>query len=276
MERWRRHFSIVLATFCFAIFVSALPALYVRPRQQVSVEMQVALPRFVQVIMASGDRFLAANFAGFRTLFAATENMGPENFRIQALVQKDIAWLNPAHEDNYYIAAAFLPWNNQLEAAQEILSAATQARPFDWQPPFYYAFNLWYFLKRPADGAAWLRTAADHAADEMQTLQLQQLAANWLAKDEDLGLAVRIHRAMAKETKNKAFAVYLEKRAIRLENLISLEEALKRYTKRLNVVPERIEQLIESGDMTLLPVDPFGAAYTVDKNGRPQITPPGR
>lgn len=270
-----RYAGIALALACLAGFAATLPALYARPRPAVAVEMQVALPRFVQVLMAAGDRYLAANLAGFRALVASTENMGPENYRIQGIVQSDAAWLNPAHEDNYYIASAILPWNGELAAAQAVLRAATAARTFDWQPPFYLGFNTLHFEKRPGEGAQWLRVAAAHASDEMMTIQLQQMAASWVAKGEDLQFAIRMHRAMARDTQHKAFAAYLEKRAERLENLLALQQAVERYRQRQGSAPQSLQQLLAAGMLRALPRDPFGGAYVIDANGHPQAIEPG-
>lgn len=269
-----RYAGIALALACLAGFAATLPALYARPRPAVAVEMLVALPRFVQVLMAAGDRYLAANLAGFRALVASTENMGPENYRIQGIVQSDAAWLNPAHEDNYYIASAILPWNGEVAAAQNVLRAATAARPFDWQPPFYLGFNTLHFEKKPAEAADWLRTAAQHTGDELMRIEFQQIAAQWVAKGEDLELAIRMHRAMAHETQHKAFAAFLEKRAVRLENLLLLERAIERYHSQLGAAPTNLRQLVSAGMIKDLPVDPFGMSYAIDATGRPQWISP--
>jgi len=98
-------------------------------KPEVSAEMQVILPRGIQVALAGGDRFLAANIDTFRTLTADPQNQRADRFVIQALVQEDAAWLNPRHEDNYYLAAANLAWNEQLDAAQRILEAASKNAP---------------------------------------------------------------------------------------------------------------------------------------------------
>ena len=262
--------GVLVALAGFALYAITIPRLYQQPRVQASVEMQVALPRFVQVMMSGGDRFLAANLAGFRALVASTEAMAPDNYRIQGLVQSDAAWLNPAHEDNYYIAAAILPWNDQLPATQFILRQATQARPFDWQPPFYLAFNSIHFAKNPAAGAAWLRIAGQHTSDEMEKLEFQQLAAQWVSKGEDFGLAIRLHRAMAKETKHKAFATFLEKRAQRLENLLLLENAISRYQELVGNTPARLTELVAQKILPSIPADPFGMNYIIDSAGKPQ------
>lgn len=265
-----RNRGLLLALACLAANAVIVPRLFERPRPPASAEMQVALPRFVQVMMAGGDRFLAANLAGFRALVSDPYAMTAENFRILALVQSDTASLNPAHEDNYYIAAAILPWHGEVEATQFILRRATAARPFDWQPPFYYAFNAMHFLKNPAEGAEWLREAARHTTDEMEQINFQQLAALWASKGEDPEFAIRMHRAMARESKHKGFANFLEKRAARLENLLTIDRAIARFRAAAGRTPERLEDLLAAGMLPAIPEDPFRGRYLIDRNGKAQ------
>lgn len=276
MKRSVQSWGTLLTAAGALLFSVAQAPLEAMPRKQPSVEMQVSLPPFVQIIMAAGDRYLAANLAGFRTLVASSDKMGPENYRVQARVQSDAARFNPAHGDNYYLAAALLPWNGQVEAAQFILKSATEARPFDWQPPFYFGFNLLHFLKRPDEAALWLRRAASHTGDDLQALQLQQMAGRWVATGEDIGFAIRLHRAMAKETRHKAFAAFLENRASRLENLMRIDEAAKRFRDERGRFPGNLEEIREGGYLASVPIDPFGAVYGMDSSGKPVVHSPGQ
>ncbi len=268
---WARHRFIVAALLSFAVFLAFVPRLQKRPRLAASTEMQVAIPRSVQVAMALGDRYLAANLAGFRVLTASTESMTPDGFRIMGIVQSDIAWLNPAHEDNYYLAAAILPWNGEVDAAQVVLRRASDARPFDWQPAFYYGFNEMHFRHDFVEGAKWLDVAAKHTNDDAEQIQLQQLAARWVSKGENLSFAVALHRNMAKSTHNRAFALFLEKRAVRLENLIALDNAVALCHSKYGVLATTIQALVDSGCITEMPVDPFGVEYGIDSVGNPVL-----
>lgn len=265
---------LIVALISYGIYGALVPALYARPRPPVASEMEVAIPRFAQVLMAAGDRYLAADLAGFRALVASTEKMDAENYRILGIVQSDIAWFNPAHEDNYYMAAAILPWSGELDAAQYILRQASVARPFDWQPAFYYAFNAFHLLKKPQEGAEWLRIAANQTTDEIEKIQLQQVAAQWAAKGEDLEVAIRLHRAMAKESRDKGFARFLEKRALRLENILVLQRAIVRFVEVTGDRPERVQQLVERSVLSAIPLDPFGMQYIIDGKGKPQAVSP--
>lgn len=271
MKRAFSHPGIPLALVAFGFYALVIPGLYERPRPPLSPEMEVAMPRFVQVLMAVGDRYLAANLAGFRALVVSTETMKADNYRILGIVQSDAAWLNPAHEDNYYLAAAILPWAGEVAAAQYILRQASDARPFDPGPPFFYGFNEMHFFRRVTEGAQWLLVAARHASDEMEQIQLQEMAAAWVAHGEDRELAIRLHRAMARETRHKSFARYLEKRAVRLENLLLLERALVRYAEVTGRAPERLQQLVDASILPAIPADPFAEAYVLDPGGRPGV-----
>jgi hypothetical protein len=123
------------------------------PRHERSRELAVRIPLVFQIVTAAGDRYLAANLAGFRVLVSESYRMDLQELRLQAQLQRDVSWLNPAHEDNYYIAAAILSLPELIPAAQFILRRAADARPRDWQPLFYYGFNRYFFEKNPAAGA---------------------------------------------------------------------------------------------------------------------------
>lgn len=276
MTKQQRDYPLLLCLLAAFVFLSAGAQLRSLPRQSLQIEMRVALPRAVQVLMSAGDRYLAANLAGFRALVASTETMTRDNYRIQGHVQMDAAWLNPAHEDNYYIAAAILPWNDELAAAQYVLRRAALARPFDWQPAFYFAFNELTFNKAPLTAAEWLKRSADAAEDEMQKLQLLQLGAQWATKSGDPLLAIRLHRAMASETRYRAFAAFLEKRADRLEILMHLNRAASEYVARVGKKPSTPADLVNAGFLERVPPDPFGASYAIAADGRVVIAVVGQ
>lgn len=266
-----RYTCLLFALACFLAYSALLPVLYSQKRGLVSSEMEVALPRFVQVLMAAGDRFLAANIAGFRALVVSTDTMSTDKYHVLGLVQSDAAWLNPAHEDNYYIAAAILPWNGEVAAAQYVLKQATFARVFDWQPPFYYGFNALHFFKDPTTGGEWMRIAAEHTQDEMEQIQLQQLAANSVSKGDDIEQSIRLHRMMAKGTRHKSFARFLEKRAVRLENLQVIKQAATRYREVFGRNPYYIQDLVDVAYLATMPRDPFDMQYALDGQGRPFV-----
>src|SRR5690606_13803610 len=147
--------------------------------------------------------YLAANATVIRSLITSTMRMGPDEYAILAKLQESASWLNPAHEDNYYTAAAILPWNDQLASAQHILRRATLARPHDYQPAFFYAFHLLYFEHEPLAAAEWLRHSAARLPDSDEKLAMQNYAARWMEKDKDLDNAIAVVAAMARQAKRE-------------------------------------------------------------------------
>lgn len=238
-------------------------------RSRPNAEIEVALPIFIQVALAGGDRYLAANWSVIRALVTETSRMAPEEYQVLGQVQKDASWLNPAHEDNYYIATAILPWEGQVEPTQVILGRATVARFFDYQPPFYYAFNLFHFMGDAFGASEWLRRAAKELPDPDERLTMENLAAGWLDRSQDLDMAARIVDAMAAEAKRKDFADYLRQRSQRLRDLAALRRAAKIYSEQRGSPPGSLQDLLNAGVIGKLPIDPFGAGFAIDADGLP-------
>jgi hypothetical protein len=234
-------------------------------------EMRVAMPRFAQVLLAGGDRYLAANINTVRALVASTEGLAPDQFEIQARVQKDASWLNPAQQDNYYLAAGILSWNGQLETAQTILSRAHSSRPFDIWPAFYYAFHEWHYNKKPLEGVRWLRLAAERAPGYLERVSLLDMAARWAGTSDDLGEAIRVVQTMAAGTRDQVFRNYLLKRVGRLEALRELRMAATSFYANSGRRPQHIDDLIRPGLLTKLPLDPFGEGFVLDADGVPVV-----
>lgn len=257
-----------LALLAMAVFVATAQRLKVAPRQSVQVEMQVALPLFVQVLMTAGDRNLAANIAAIRALVVNNFKMKPEEFAILAKVQDDVSWLNPGHEDNYYIAEAILPWQGEVDPAQRILARATKARRYDYQPAFFYAFNLLHFKGDAVGASAWMRESAEFLPEGNNRLHMQNLAAIWLDRVQDVDLAIGVVEAMAREARRRDFQDYLEKRVARLRALKILRGAQASYQQRFNKPLVAVQDLVNAGIITELPPDPFGFGFDIDRSGR--------
>lgn len=263
-----------LTLTCWLGFLTAASRLEKIPQPAVSAEMQVVLPRFIQVAMAGGDRFLAANIAVFRALTTDTQNQRQDRFVVQAIVQQDASWLNPRHEDNYYLAAALLPWNSQLETAQHILSVASETRPYDALPPFFHAFNDYYFNQDAITGAQWLKVAAEHTQDEKERIGFEKIAARWMEQGQDRRSVVRLLEAMAEKSRYKALRRLILLRAERVRHLIQLDEAIASYRKQFGRLPDTQDALVESGILESLPQDPFGQGYLIDAQGKAQFKKP--
>mgnify|MGYP000904725653 FL=1 len=271
MRHLRGGALVALALVGMVIYALAVSQLAEAPRRPALEEMRVAMPRFAQVLLAGGDRYLAANIATVRALVASTEGLSPEQFAIQGRVQRDASWLNPAQQDNYYLAAGILSWNGQLETTQTILRRAHDARPFDIWPAFYYGFHEWHYNKLPLEGVHWLRLAAERAPGYPEQVGLLEMASRWASTSDDLGEAIRVVRNMAAGTRDQAFRSYLLKRAGRLEALRELSLSAEKFRQQFDRSPTSLKELLAPGLLQKLPQDPFGEGFELDSGGQPVV-----
>ena len=256
----------VLSALLYGLAAQRLSGL---PRATAKPELLIALPRFAQVLLAAGDRYLAANLAGFRVLVAETARMRPEDYAVQAKLQRDIAWFNPAHEDNYYIAAAILPWNGEVDAAEYVLRKASDARSFDWYPLFQYGFLFYHFRHDPATGAQWLLKGVPRVKNQQDAWALQNVAAGCIEKGYEIAKAAGLVAPMAENSPRGAFRNYLQVRADRLRDLATLQDAAKRFRDRFGRDVKELGELLSSGMIARIPVDPLGVGFGLDASGRP-------
>ncbi|MBE2260231.1 MAG: hypothetical protein IAE88_15325 [Rhodobacteraceae bacterium] len=264
---------VLLGVLSAVVYGLAAQRLSAQPRETAKPELLIALPRFAQVLMAGGDRYLAANLAGFRVLVADTGRMGADDYAVQAKLQRDIAWFNPAHEDNYYIAAAILPWNGEVDAAQYILRKASDARIFDWYPLFHYGFIFYHFRQDPATGAQWLLKGIPRVRDQQDQWALQNAAALWIEKGYQTASAAGLVDAMAANSPPGAFRNYLKMRAARLQDLATLQDAVQRFRERFGKDVQKLDDLVSSGLIAEIPADPLGFGYRLDAGGSPTFNP---
>lgn len=257
-------FFAVASVFAMSVLFGPREAAHERSR-----ELAVRIPLVFQILTAAGDRYLAANLAGFRILVSEAYRMGPAELALQAQLQKDVSRLNPAHEDNYYIAAAILSVPEVIPVAQYILRRAADARPQDWQPLFYYGFNRYYFEKDPVAGAQALLEAVPRMRDEGESWTMQNLAARWVERGYGAADAARIVGGMADNANPGRFKRYLNHRAQRLRDLATLKDAAARFRVAHGRSLKNLDELVTMKIIERIPEDPFRRGYTLDPQGEP-------
>jgi len=263
------HRSLPLALVGFALFV-AIAAW--RAQQPVLLTPhlfadRVVIPAPLLVFLHGGDRFLAADL---ETMRLAVTGMGDRGVDTGYLVraQREVARLNPCHEDNYYLANGLLTWGGAVEEGNDVLRAAVECRFWDEFPPFFYGINLSFFQRNNEEAARVLEIGAQrstHNAAAMQKLAVmlraeqfadERLALNYLTQQRDSATDAKLHDM-------------LDKRVIRLQGLIYLREAQRRYEADQGPLAD-LQQLISKGVIAELPTDPLRLGYEL-RNGRIEL-----
>lgn len=242
---------------CIALFVFSINRLGVVPRSGAPDSLAVALPRPLQVFMAGGDRYLASNLATSRAVLIGAERLDPTAARVLGKIQEDAAWFNAAQEDNYYTAAAVLPWVGQLPSAQEVLQRAVQARPFDLYPSFYLGFNKQYFQGDYLGAAAALQVAAQRAPSLGIKNALLDMAAKWAEREENKTLAKLTIKSLADKSTDPGLKKYLDARVLRIERVQELRNAAAEFRKKVGRPLKSLDELLEYGILKSIPEDPL-------------------
>ncbi len=256
----RKSRSLSLALVSFALF-AGLAAW--RAQQPVEVTPQlvtgrVVIPAPLLVLLNGGDRFLAADLETMRLSATGMDDRGVDTgYLIRA--QREVARLNPCHEDNYYLANGLLTWGGAVEEGNDVLRAAVACRFWDEFPPFFYGINLSFFQHDNEEAARMLEIGAERSTQN--TAAMRKLAVMLRAEqfaDERLALNYLIQqRDSAVDPKLRDM---LDKRVIRLQGLIALREAQRRYEQTHGPLMA-LDQLVEQHLIDSLPTDPLRLGY---------------
>lgn len=154
--------------------------------------------------------------------------------------------------------------------AEAILQKGTRERPDDWRIPFELGFIQSYFLGRFEEAA---RNFAIAARAKGSPAYLGLLATRAAADAGSLEFAERMATVMASEATEEANRAEWEKRLVDLRmerDLRGIEAAIARYRERTHSPPHSLEELVKSGDLPKLPVEPHGGRYKLDAAGEPR------
>lgn len=240
------------------------------PRPRAAEEINVAISPAVQIGLAAGDRYLAANLAVFRATIVSVQDINPSDYQILAKVQEDASYLNPAQADNYYIAQGVLPWIGEHTAAIFIIERASLARHRDFLPPYFLGFDYMYFEGKFEMAGHYYLEAANRAGGKNRDALLSH-AAKFMEKGNDPATAITFIEGLIKSTRNQRLQQFLKSRILRLERLIELRTAADKYRERFGRPPSHLADLEESGILNEIPTDPLGIGYSLDDRGVPQI-----
>jgi|TARA_Y100001949_G_scaffold176612_1_gene190860 hypothetical protein len=261
--------SLSFAAFSFALFAGIAAW---RAQQPVELTPQVftdrvVIPAPLLVALHGGDRFLAADFETMRLAATGMDDRGVDtSYLVRA--QREVARLNPCHEDNYYLANGLLTWGGAVEEGNDVLRAAVECRFWDEFPPFFYGINLSFFQHNNAEAARVLEIGAKRSTQNAAAIR--KLAVMLRAEqftDERLALNYLIQqRDSASDPKLRDM---LDKRVIRLQGLIALRDAQRRYEGEHGPLIA-LEQLVERRLIDSLPADPLRLGYEL-RDGRIEL-----
>jgi hypothetical protein len=220
---------------------------------------RVVISAPVLAALFGGDRYLAANLEVMRLASTGVE-YGYADIHYLVRAQNEVAYLNPCHEDNYYLANGLLTWGGADQEGSSVLLLATKCRFWDELPPFLYGFNKYFFERNIDQAVGYLELAAKRATDN--AAGFRKLAIMLRAEQiNDEAMALKLLKNEYESSSDRKLKEMLSKRIIRLEGLLSLRNAQREFEKATGNTLASQEQLIESGFLESYPVDPLGIGF---------------
>lgn len=177
-------------------------------------------------------------------------------------------YIDPYNMDSYYVAQALFPWEGFVKETDYLLERGLRYRTWDFYIPFFLSFNNFYFLKDYKEASRYMEIAARIKKEPL----LINLAARFFYESNDTEIAIVFLKEMIEKTWNQRIRQNLEKRLRALEAILYLEKAIKRYEINYNRKPANIKELSDKGFIEIIPEDPYGGEFYIDKDGRVKTT----
>jgi hypothetical protein len=153
---------------------------------------------------------------------------------------------------------------DHVEQSNRILEKGIAADLEEWRIPFTLGFNYFNFLRDYRHAAKYVEMAATMPGTPDW---LPLLAARLHVQADDPQLALEFITRVYEATTDEGLKVKLEiriKEVMIERDLMAMKRAVERYQVRHGSRPERLSQLVETGILKHIPLEPFGGTYTLD------------
>ncbi len=197
--------------------------------------------------------------------------MTPPLFAKEAIVRtaEVVTRVCPYYYDIYYIANGYLSWDfGDVETANRFLKKGIDYYPKRWIFYLYLGFNYFYFLKDYEMGAQYLVKASEISGRPFYA----HLAAKLLYASGRTEIAIGIVRNMLENTKDEGWRKNLKIRLEALEAIYTIEKAVEAFREKTGRNPQNIEELVKTGFLKSVPVDPYGGEFYLDEAGNVKTT----
>jgi tetratricopeptide (TPR) repeat protein len=178
--------------------------------------------------------------------------------------------LDPYNMDAYYFAQAVLTWEtNMIPQVIDLLEYGFAHRSWDWYLPFFLSFDYAYFLRDYKKAGEYL---AQVAKLKPEVNWYATLAARYFYEGGSTALALAYLKEIIPTARNEAIKRRMMTRAEALEKILKIEQAIVAYRKRFQRDPKELGDLVNGGVLDLVPEDPYGGSFYLDKTGRVRTT----
>jgi hypothetical protein len=235
-------------------------------------------PRVLQALFPDYQEFLAASILSkvilyYGSLVGHVDQPGKvlyvADYPAMSRTVHGALRLDPYNMDGYYFGQSILAWDaRQYKLATELLEYGMQYRTWDWQLPFFAGFNYAYFLHDKEKAAEMYMRAGELSGSPL----FKKLAGRYLQEAGDTRMAIDYLQTMAKTARNPAVKQTLQTRIDAFEAVLAIEKARDRFKEERGTYSTDVTDLVKSGYLNAMPVDPYGGQFYLDQNHQVRTT----
>jgi hypothetical protein len=233
-------------------------------------EPVLAPPPELLLVSTLGHRRLAADLAWLdATAYYGSREGAVTRYARLASTLASVVLLDPNFRFAYLFGGLALSTTMEgVEAADALLRQGAGRFPTEWRFPFYLGFNAMLFREEPQTAAVHFATAGRIAGSPPFLLPL---ALRLAAESGNCEQSLRWIAEMEQQVQDPIMRHNLERRRRDVVwecNFQLLEAAAKHYTAMRGHPPARIQEFVDSGLLSALPVDPWGGSWGLDASGQ--------
>jgi hypothetical protein len=222
--------------------------------------------RFLRTV-ALGYENALANVLWFRTIsYFGLHYRSDRVYTWLAAMCDAVTDLDPLAEHVYRFGGVILPWEaDRIDDGITLLEKGTRNIPDSWQLHFILGFSHYFFRNDLAAASRVLRTATHFQA---ASPFVSQLAASVEAAHRGPGSAIDFLTELAGRGSDKGEMYGVIRQRIRelslARDIQALEAAVRTFEARSERRPRDLTELVSTGILTAVPVEPFGGHYVLD------------
>ncbi|MGD9950020.1 MAG: hypothetical protein AB7U29_16315 [Desulfobulbus sp.] len=175
--------------------------------------------------------------------------------------------LDPYNMDAYYFAQAAFTWDiGHARDVNRLLDYGMHYRRWDYYLPFFAGFNAAYFLHQPDEAARYFKKAAELSGNAL----LANLAARYFHEADQTQLAISFLEMMIAKAADKKEKDLYKTRLVALQATQDLQKGVDLFVRKYHHAPAKLQDLVITGILATIPVDPYGGSFYLDEKGRVQ------
>lgn len=177
-----------------------------------------------------------------------------------------VTTLDPKFDYAYQVGGIILSAiGKKIDMSNTLLEKGLKENPDIWQIPFYLGFNHFFYMDKYKEAADYMAMASRLPGHPEY---LPHLAARLYVQAKDPDIALEFLARMHQETKDEKVKKEIEERAkeVMIErDILFLDGGVKRYIEIYKKDPGSLEDLVAGGIINMIPKEPFGGYYYIDK-----------